>query len=66
MKLLSDFESENNDFSVVTFNILWYYFQQSLVFLNMISFFKFMPSNYTCKDLDKNKLLVTNRRVSLI
>ena len=33
---LIDFESENNDFSIVAFNILWYYFQQSLLFLNVI------------------------------
>ena len=26
IKSLSDFESEDNDFSVVTFNILWFYF----------------------------------------
>ena len=51
IKSLSDFESENNDFSIVTFNILWYYFQQSLLFLNVISFFTFIPSNYTSKDL---------------
>ena len=59
IKSLSDFESENNDFSVVTVNILWYYFQQSLLFLNVISFFTFIPSNYTSKDL--NKIITINQ-----
>ena len=56
---LIDFESENNDFSIVAFNILWYYFQQSLLFLNVISFFTFIPSNYTSKDL--NKIIIINQ-----
>ena len=58
IKLLSDFESEI-DFSIVDYNILWYLFQQSLLVLNVISFFTFIPSDYTSKDL--NKIITINQ-----
>ena len=69
IKSLSDFASENNDVLVVLFNILCYNFQQSLSFLNVISFFTFIPFNFTMlyvKILGKIKILVIDRRVCLV